>query len=224
MAAIETTYSTQELTGLLGISQQAITKRAKREGWQALPRAGRGGGKLWVVSSMPAEIRDRLASALLRQPAAITEENTACASIGSNICAPIGTAGNGPALSDRERAIVTARLAFCRELDRIAPLVGKKAAVAHLGHVVPGWASCRPSSRNSWPWPLPAAVVTADHAHALSLVCRLSGWRRGGPCAQAHGSQGPRVGLRISFPLPETAAPHRGTGPCRAVPGHAPAR
>lgn len=132
MAAIETTYSTQELTGLLGISQQAITKRAKREGWQALPRAGRGGGKLWVVSSMPAEIRDRLASALLRQPAAITEESTACASIGSNIRAPIGTAGNGPALSDRERAIVTARLAFCRELDRIAPLVGKKAAVAHL--------------------------------------------------------------------------------------------
>ena len=132
MAAIETTYSTQELTGLLGISQQAITKRAKREGWQALPRAGRGGGKLWVVSSMPAEIRDRLASALLRQPAAITEESAACASIGSNICASIGTAGNGPALSDRERAIVTARLAFCRELDRIAPLVGKKAAVAHL--------------------------------------------------------------------------------------------
>lgn len=149
MAAIETTYSTQELTGLLGISQQAITKRAKREGWQALPRAGRGGGKLWVVSSMPAEIRDRLASALLRQPVAITEENTVCASIGSNICAPIGTAGNGPALSDRERAIVTARLAFCRELDRIAPLVGKKAAVAHLvtssrmGELPPSVHACR---------------------------------------------------------------------------------
>lgn len=132
MASIETTYSAQDLARLLGVSDRWIQLRAKREGWQALPRAGRGGGKLWVVSSMPAEIRDRLASALLRQPAAITEENTACASIGSNICAPIGTAGNGPALSDRERAIVTARLAFCRELDRIAPLVGKKAAVAHL--------------------------------------------------------------------------------------------
>ena len=132
MASIETTYSAQDLARLLGVSDRWIQLRAKREGWQALPRAGRGGGKLWVVSSMPAEIRDRLASALLRQPAAITEESAACASIGSNICAPIGTAGNGPALSDRERAIVTARLAFCRELDRIAPLVGKKAAVAHL--------------------------------------------------------------------------------------------
>ena len=132
MTTIATTYSTQELAHYLGITVKSVHIRAKREGWQALPRAGRGGGKLWVVSSMPAEIRDRLASALLRQPAAITEENTACASIGSNICAPIGTAGNGPALSDRERAIVTARLAFCRELDRIAPLVGKKAAVAHL--------------------------------------------------------------------------------------------
>ena len=132
MASIETTYSAQDLARLLGVSDRWIQLRAKREGWQALPRAGRGGGKLWVVSSMPAEIRDRLASALLRQPAAITEESAACASIGSNIRAPIGTAGNGPALSDRERAIVTARLAFCRELDRIAPLVGKKAAVAHL--------------------------------------------------------------------------------------------
>ena len=143
MAAIETTYSTQELTGLLGISQQAITKRAKREGWQALPRAGRGGGKLWVVSSMPAEIRDRLASALLRQPAAITEENTACASIGSNICAPIGSCASPAlpaaaaqpaprALSDRERVIMTARLALCRELDRLLPLVGKKAAIEHI--------------------------------------------------------------------------------------------
>ena len=132
MNTIATTYSTQELAHYLGITVKSVHIRAKREGWQALPRAGRGGGKLWVVSSMPAEIRDRLASALLRQPAAIIEESAACASIGSNICAPIGTAGNGPALSDRERAIVTARLAFCRELDRIAPLVGKKAAVAHL--------------------------------------------------------------------------------------------
>ena len=212
MAAIETTYSTQELTGLLGISQQAITKRAKREGWQALPRAGRGGGKLWVVSSMPAEIRDRLASALLRQPAAITEESAACASIGSNICASIGTAGNGPALSDRERAIVTARLAFCRELDRIAPLVGKKAAVAHLVT----------SSRMGELSPVLTDQLAVAFARRRgdSLTTRtLYRWY-----AQAHGSQGPRVGLRISFPLPETAAPHRGTGPRRAVPGHAPAR
>lgn len=137
MASIETTYSAQDLARLLGVSDRWIQLRAKREGWQALPRAGRGGGKLWVVSSMPAEIRDRLASALLRQPAAITEESEACASIGSNICAPIGTAGNGPALSDRERAIVTARLAFCRELDRIAPLVGKKAAALPLVSFTP---------------------------------------------------------------------------------------
>ena len=145
MNTIATTYSTQELAHYLGITVKSVHIRAKREGWQALPRAGRGGGKLWVVSSMPAEIRDRLASALLRQPAAITEENTACASIGSNICAPIGTAGNGPVLSDRERAIVTACLAFCRELDRIAPLVGKKGRRGAPGHVVPdGRAVARP--------------------------------------------------------------------------------
>ena len=55
MASIETTYSAQDLARLLGVSDRWIQLRAKREGWQALPRAGRGGGKLWVVSSMPAE-------------------------------------------------------------------------------------------------------------------------------------------------------------------------
>lgn len=132
MAAIETTYSAQDLARLLGVSDRWIQLRAKREGWQALPRTGRGGGKLWVVSSMPAAMRDRLASALLSQPAVISGEGAVCAPIGSNVCASIGTDAGKPALSDRERAIVTARLAFCRELDRIAPLVGKKAAVAHL--------------------------------------------------------------------------------------------
>ena len=82
MAAIETTYSAQDLARLLGVSDRWIQLRAKREGWQALPRTGRGGGKLWVVSSMPAAMRDRLASALLRQPAVFSGEGAVCAPIG----------------------------------------------------------------------------------------------------------------------------------------------
>jgi putative transposase len=61
------TYSTSALVDLLGISQQAVSRRSAKEGWQALPREGRGGGSLWIVASMPAETRDLIASALLRQ-------------------------------------------------------------------------------------------------------------------------------------------------------------
>lgn len=151
MAPIETTYSTHALIELLGISQQAIGKRAKREGWQSLPRAGRGGGNLWVVSSMSAEIRDRLASALLRAGrAGTTEDGAACpagqlpltpdgASGGlraANGSAPAGHAADAfptlPPCNDRERAAVTARLAFCAEVERLTPLVGKTRAVSHL--------------------------------------------------------------------------------------------
>lgn len=135
MAVLKDYYTTRELAQMLGLTERAIQMRAKREGWQSIQRKERGGGKCWHASSTSKATRDLIASALLRQPAvpaASPAETPVCAHIDSNACAPIGADRNGPALSDRERAIVTARLAFCRELDRIVPLVGKKAAVEHL--------------------------------------------------------------------------------------------
>lgn len=140
-------YTTQNLTDVFSISRQAVEKRAKREGWQSVPRKGRGGGNLWLVSSMPAETRDLLASLLLRkceEKAQESEQVTEiCASIGSKISGaivssaspalPAAAAQPAPrALSDRERVIMTARLVLCRELDRLLPLVGKKAAIEHI--------------------------------------------------------------------------------------------
>ena len=90
MASIETTYSAQDLARLLGVSDRWIQLRAKREGWQALPRAGRGGGKLWVVSSMPAEIRDRLASQRKTRLALLL------AAIFAPLLAPPGTVRSSP--------------------------------------------------------------------------------------------------------------------------------
>lgn len=140
--------SSKEIAHLLGDTPiSTVTRRAMREGWQSVPRKGRGGGKLWVVSSMPAETRDLLASLLLRkceEKAQESEQVTKiCAPIGSKISAPIGSCASPAlpaaaaqpaprALSDRERVIMTARLALCRELDRLLPLVGKKAAIEHI--------------------------------------------------------------------------------------------
>ncbi len=56
------TYTTQELVELLGITQQAVSKRAARESWQALPREGRGGGNCWIVASMPETTRLAIAA------------------------------------------------------------------------------------------------------------------------------------------------------------------
>ena len=45
MNGMKEAYTTQELVPLLGMTQQGVDKRAKREGWQSRPRAGRGGGR-----------------------------------------------------------------------------------------------------------------------------------------------------------------------------------
>lgn len=145
MAPIETTYSTQKLAKYLGVSVKSVHARAKREGWQSLPRAGRGGGNLWVVSSMSAEIRDRLASALLRAGRAATPEDGAACPAGQLPLTPDGASGglraaNGSASplvplddrTDKERRTTIARLAFCAEIERLTPLVGKTRAVSHL--------------------------------------------------------------------------------------------
>ena len=127
--AVET-YTAQSLAAVLGITRQAVDKRARSESWQSLPRAGRGGGKLWIVSSMPPATRDAIASAMLREARAAVVSTSSNAS--AQICATVDTTSN-PAhapewklASDRERAVATARLAFVREIERLSGLVGKE--------------------------------------------------------------------------------------------------
>ena len=51
--ALREAYITQECSRLLGLSVKSTLQRAQRESWQFRPRKGRGGGKEWLVSSMP---------------------------------------------------------------------------------------------------------------------------------------------------------------------------
>ena len=56
-------YTTQELMQMAEIaSRSSVIRRARREGWQSRPRAGRGGGHEWLVSSMPEKTRLTLAA------------------------------------------------------------------------------------------------------------------------------------------------------------------
>ena len=147
MSDVHTTCTTQEIATFGGVTVKSILARAKRERWQSVQRTGRGGGKLWIVASMPKETRELIASGLLRQQYA-THEADSCAIVGTIYSAKLGTAPAPvqpinytpapsatplfPGASDRERAVATARLAFVREIERMSGVIGKEGAIRHL--------------------------------------------------------------------------------------------
>lgn len=55
-------YATNKIADAFEVSVKNAIKRARREGWQSRPRAGRGGGHEWLVSSMPEATRLALAA------------------------------------------------------------------------------------------------------------------------------------------------------------------
>lgn len=57
-------YTTAELVNLFDSNKMTVNRRASRENWQSRPRAGRGGGREWLVSSMPEKTRLALAAKL----------------------------------------------------------------------------------------------------------------------------------------------------------------
>lgn len=56
-------YSTKELTVLLCIVASSVIRKAMAEGWRFRPRSGRGGGKEWLVASMPEATQASIAAA-----------------------------------------------------------------------------------------------------------------------------------------------------------------
>lgn len=77
--ALKDAYTIQEVVPLLGVTRQGLEKRAAREGWQFRPRHGRGGGKEWLVASMPEETQLAIRAA---------EEKNALAAVDSALPAP----------------------------------------------------------------------------------------------------------------------------------------
>lgn len=66
MFAIKESYTTQECKALLGLTVVSVLRKASREAWQSRPRVGRGGGKEWLVSSMPQATQDAIRCAVER--------------------------------------------------------------------------------------------------------------------------------------------------------------
>lgn len=127
-------YSTAEIAPLLGVSRQAADNRAKRESWQGRPRKARGGGSEWIVATMPKATRDAIIAAqLAEQGVAITPAVTACSNKMTDPRQAVALRmADLSQLTEQRRATVLARLAFVREIDRMAAITGKEAAIRHL--------------------------------------------------------------------------------------------
>ena len=93
--ALKEAYTAQELAKLLGRPVQSINRIAKSQNWQFRPRKGRGGGKEWLVSSMPEATQRAIQTAEERR--SIEEETVHNANLPTlhtnkpgNIPAPMG--------------------------------------------------------------------------------------------------------------------------------------
>lgn len=73
--ALKDAYTTRELAEVFGYSTtRSVFLRAEREAWQFRKRAGRGGGKEWLVSSMPEETRLVIRTAEKKHAVAVCSE------------------------------------------------------------------------------------------------------------------------------------------------------
>lgn len=61
--AIREAYTAKEVAPPLGLTERAVLFRAQRESWQSRKRAGRGGGREWLVVSMPEKTQLAIRSA-----------------------------------------------------------------------------------------------------------------------------------------------------------------
>lgn len=64
---------TAEIAGILGISRQAVSAKAKKEKWDAEKRTRQGGGKSWPFAGLDHETQSKITQALILNPALMPE-------------------------------------------------------------------------------------------------------------------------------------------------------
>lgn len=129
MSTIKDAYTSNELAQILGVVRMTVEKRAKRGRWESRSRAGKGGGNEWLLSSMPKATRERVVAALLAQ-----QEPDLPAVLEPAEILPVPTRTGLPLtqITERQRRTMEARLVFVREVEKLAAIAGKEAAVRNL--------------------------------------------------------------------------------------------
>jgi len=107
MMAIKEAYTTTELITVLQVAvASSISRRASRENWQSRPRKGRGGGKEWLVASMPEETRLAIQ---------VAEEKNALATVESSTVPALSTTTATAILDDSRRYKALAKADLVRQ-------------------------------------------------------------------------------------------------------------
>lgn len=119
-------FTARELAGLPGMpgTERAIQIRGKTE-WKGRKRAGSKAIEYCLVD-LPAETQ---AEILARSVAGSGGDLPAV--VGAEEVEPLETEGSSR-LNEKQRSVMLARLAFCREIERLAEVVSQKTAISTL--------------------------------------------------------------------------------------------
>lgn len=120
----------QELAGLPGLpgTVPGVRKVAIRENWQSQKRAGTKAIE-YAFAGLPEETQ---AAVLSRAVAATTEEAPVAAPAALPAVVEVKPTSSAAKLTDRQKAVMSARLAFIREIERLSVVVSQKTAIAIL--------------------------------------------------------------------------------------------
>ena len=115
-------YTAAELAGVKGMpaTQQAITRRAKRQHWLAKYRQGQGGGKEYHIDSLPAETQAALHFKHAPAPAITTDKELV---VREKVDQKLTS------MKGWQRTIFHARLALYREFEQLQQLHGTNQAI-----------------------------------------------------------------------------------------------
>lgn len=119
-------FTARELAGLPGMpgTERAIQIRGKTE-WNGRKRAGSKATEYCLVD-LPAETQ----AEILARSVAESGSNVP-AVIGAEEVEPLEAEGSSR-LNEKQRSVMLARLAFCREIERLAEVVSQKTAISTL--------------------------------------------------------------------------------------------
>jgi putative transposase len=105
-------YTAAQIAEALGVSERAVQKRSNKEIWPSSKRPGKGGGKVFSLPNLPQDVREAMLKWEMKASSPVLAE----ASQVPAVKAPVDTS----LLNTKQRNVMCARLAFVREIERLA--------------------------------------------------------------------------------------------------------
>lgn len=123
-------YTAAQISKAMGLTERAVQKRAKNEGWPSQKRKGKGGGRLFSLQNLPKQVRDAVLAWELKTSAPATVEKIQPpADIEKAQPPAIKEHVDTSSLTRKQREVMCARLAFVREIERLAATGLSKATI-----------------------------------------------------------------------------------------------